>query len=73
MVDATDLKSVAPKGASRFKSGRGHHNCANFLFVLLVWGDEYSTTNRPKTALDERVPLFSTKGDAKQKLGQDCL
>src|SRR5258706_15706873 len=24
MVDATDLKSVAPKGASRFKSGRGH-------------------------------------------------
>ena len=25
-VDATDLKSVAPKGVSRFKSGRGHQS-----------------------------------------------
>src|SRR5262249_24312906 len=25
MVDATDLKSVVPKGTCRFKSGRGHH------------------------------------------------
>ena len=32
MVDATDLKSVAPKGACRFKSGRGHHS----LLALVV-------------------------------------